>query len=280
MRSQSNSRARELSRSASTSRRTLSIMRVPLAAGSAAGFSIGFGSAGRASRRRGRWQGQWVGHAARRTGDGRAAPRQELPRLPVQLGLGPLGRPTILRAEQGLGVRRRIAPLRPGGRYWVATAGWKSVQTGRTPASASRVRKARERAEDAERTVRQGPASGGINGTCRDPGAAGIASDPLMPWAGGGHDGRHRLRFPAPGPRKRTTWRRRTGRFRLRSTKVANEMRQRTDRGEVATYIPELAKVDLRRFGIAVVGAGARSRSPGMPTSPSRSRRASRRSSP
>ena len=36
---------------------------------------------------------------------------------------------------------------------------------------------------------------------------------------------------------------------------IADEMRKRTDRGEVATYIPELAKVDLRRFGIAIVDA-------------------------
>ena len=35
---------------------------------------------------------------------------------------------------------------------------------------------------------------------------------------------------------------------------IADEMRQRTDRGEVATYIPELAGVDPRHFGIAVVG--------------------------
>jgi glutaminase len=36
---------------------------------------------------------------------------------------------------------------------------------------------------------------------------------------------------------------------------VSAEMRARTDRGEVATYIPELAKIDLRRFGLAVVTA-------------------------
>ena len=34
---------------------------------------------------------------------------------------------------------------------------------------------------------------------------------------------------------------------------IADEMRQRTDRGEVATYIPELAKVDPKAFGIAVI---------------------------
>ena len=39
---------------------------------------------------------------------------------------------------------------------------------------------------------------------------------------------------------------------------IAGEMRQRTDRGEVATYIPELAKIDPRRFGIAVVDAEGR----------------------
>ena len=33
---------------------------------------------------------------------------------------------------------------------------------------------------------------------------------------------------------------------------IADEMAQATDRGEVATYIPELAKVDPCRFGIAV----------------------------
>lgn len=36
---------------------------------------------------------------------------------------------------------------------------------------------------------------------------------------------------------------------------IADEMRQRTDRGEVATYIPELSKVDPRRFGLVVVDA-------------------------
>ncbi|WP_082540730.1 glutaminase [Pseudolabrys sp. Root1462] len=35
---------------------------------------------------------------------------------------------------------------------------------------------------------------------------------------------------------------------------IADEMRERTDRGEVATYIPELANVDRKHFGIAVVG--------------------------
>jgi glutaminase len=34
---------------------------------------------------------------------------------------------------------------------------------------------------------------------------------------------------------------------------IAEEMRDRKDRGEVATYIPELARVDLKNFGMAVV---------------------------
>ncbi len=36
---------------------------------------------------------------------------------------------------------------------------------------------------------------------------------------------------------------------------IANEMRVRQDRGQVATYIPELANVDPNQFGIAVVEA-------------------------
>jgi len=36
---------------------------------------------------------------------------------------------------------------------------------------------------------------------------------------------------------------------------IADEMRQRPDRGEVASYIPELARVDPKRFGIAVIDA-------------------------
>jgi glutaminase len=36
---------------------------------------------------------------------------------------------------------------------------------------------------------------------------------------------------------------------------IADEMRQRTDRGEVATYIPELAGVDPAGFGLAVIDA-------------------------
>ena len=34
---------------------------------------------------------------------------------------------------------------------------------------------------------------------------------------------------------------------------IVDEMRARTDRGEVARYIPELARVDPKRFGIAVI---------------------------
>ena len=36
---------------------------------------------------------------------------------------------------------------------------------------------------------------------------------------------------------------------------IAAEMRERPDRGEVATYIPELARVSPAQFGLAVVGA-------------------------
>ena len=36
---------------------------------------------------------------------------------------------------------------------------------------------------------------------------------------------------------------------------VADEMRERPDRGDVATYIPELARVDPAAFGIAVIDA-------------------------
>jgi glutaminase len=39
---------------------------------------------------------------------------------------------------------------------------------------------------------------------------------------------------------------------------ITAEMRERTDRGEVATYIPELADVDPARFGLCVVDAGGR----------------------
>jgi glutaminase len=36
---------------------------------------------------------------------------------------------------------------------------------------------------------------------------------------------------------------------------IAEEMAQRPDRGEVATYIPELARIDPKHFGIAVIDA-------------------------
>lgn len=39
---------------------------------------------------------------------------------------------------------------------------------------------------------------------------------------------------------------------------IANEMRGRSDRGEVASYIPELARVDPKAFGIAVIDADGR----------------------
>ncbi|MEH3144841.1 MAG: glutaminase [Methylobacterium frigidaeris] len=38
-------------------------------------------------------------------------------------------------------------------------------------------------------------------------------------------------------------------------TEIAGEMRQRADRGEVASYIPELARVDPAAFGLAVIDA-------------------------
>ncbi|MGY2049887.1 glutaminase [Methylobacterium sp. JK268] len=36
---------------------------------------------------------------------------------------------------------------------------------------------------------------------------------------------------------------------------IAEEMRERPDRGDVATYIPELARADKRAFGMVVIGA-------------------------
>ena len=36
---------------------------------------------------------------------------------------------------------------------------------------------------------------------------------------------------------------------------IADEMRQRPDRGEVASYIPELARVDDKAFGLVVIDA-------------------------
>ncbi|MGD9920449.1 MAG: glutaminase [Pseudorhodoplanes sp.] len=41
-------------------------------------------------------------------------------------------------------------------------------------------------------------------------------------------------------------------------TEIAEEMRQRPDRGDVATYIPELARADPSKFGMAVVDAEGR----------------------
>jgi glutaminase len=42
------------------------------------------------------------------------------------------------------------------------------------------------------------------------------------------------------------------------ATEIADEMRQRPDRGDVATYIPELARADPGKFGIAVVDTEGR----------------------
>ena len=41
----------------------------------------------------------------------------------------------------------------------------------------------------------------------------------------------------------------------LAVVEIADEMRRRTDRGEVATYIPELARVDAKAFGLVVIDA-------------------------
>jgi glutaminase len=38
-------------------------------------------------------------------------------------------------------------------------------------------------------------------------------------------------------------------------SEIVDEMRQRPDRGEVATYIPELARVDAKSFGLVVIDA-------------------------
>lgn len=38
-------------------------------------------------------------------------------------------------------------------------------------------------------------------------------------------------------------------------TEITDEMRKRTDRGQVASYIPELARVDPNSFGLAVIDA-------------------------
>ena len=60
---------------------------------------------------------------------------------------------------------------------------------------------------------------------------------------------------------------------------IADEMRARTDRGQVATYIPELANVDPAHFGIAVIDLDGNAQSGGDADCRSRSR-ASRRCSP
>lgn len=39
---------------------------------------------------------------------------------------------------------------------------------------------------------------------------------------------------------------------------IAAEMKARTQRGEVATYIPQLARVDIGAFGLAVIEADGR----------------------
>ncbi len=41
-------------------------------------------------------------------------------------------------------------------------------------------------------------------------------------------------------------------------SEITDEMRQRTDRGEVAGYIPELARIDPQGFGLAVIDAEGR----------------------
>ncbi|HWV43371.1 glutaminase [Pseudorhodoplanes sp.] len=41
-------------------------------------------------------------------------------------------------------------------------------------------------------------------------------------------------------------------------TEIAEEMRKRPDRGDVATYIPELARADPSKFGLAVIDAQGR----------------------
>lgn len=43
--------------------------------------------------------------------------------------------------------------------------------------------------------------------------------------------------------------------LRLAVKEIADEMKQRTDRGQVASYIPELAGVDATSFGLAVIDA-------------------------
>jgi glutaminase len=53
---------------------------------------------------------------------------------------------------------------------------------------------------------------------------------------------------------------------------IADEMMERKDRGEVATYIPELAGVDVNAFGLVVVDPAAMSRRAAMPIRRSRFR--------
>jgi len=60
---------------------------------------------------------------------------------------------------------------------------------------------------------------------------------------------------------------------------IADEMRQRPDRGEVASYIPELARVAAKSFGIAVIDAEGNVAAGGDYDTPFRSR-ASQRCSP
>ena len=49
-------------------------------------------------------------------------------------------------------------------------------------------------------------------------------------------------------------------------SEIADEMRARTDRGEVASYIPELARVDPKCFGIAVIDADGNVAAGGAPS--------------
>jgi glutaminase len=60
---------------------------------------------------------------------------------------------------------------------------------------------------------------------------------------------------------------------------IAEEMRARPDRGTVASYIPELARVDPQAFGLVVIDGDGRVAAGATPIAPSRSR-AFPRSSP
>ena len=44
-----------------------------------------------------------------------------------------------------------------------------------------------------------------------------------------------------------------TSALQIAVSEIADAMSRRTDRGEVATYIPELARADAKSFGLAVV---------------------------